>query len=764
MQTNRVKEQEKTGGAQDGLHRQAVVNSFLEIISQMGRGVLSDLKPAEALHRITAGIGSLLPGVRSISILLKEGEDLVFAAVGGDGAQVMEGRRLPGDTPILLPVLRDGRPICIRNAFRSSVPFIHPTGPLEFKTQTVLASPLKVQDEIIGAVVATFEGNEEVGSEELSLLDSAAIWAAVAITSARQRTELLRKLQESQAIQRISQALNSTLELDLVFKMIVDVSKELIISADGAVIHLLDNSRQTLKAVAVAGQIGSHQPGRLMKVGEGIAGQVLAGARLINVADLNNDPRAAPSRNPNLCSLLVAPVAIGSEPVGTISIQSSQRGAFNEADEHLMMILGNQAGLAIKNARLFQNEHEQRVLSQALEQTAVALNRNLDLELVLDNILAQVAQVVPCQNFNVMLIQGQQVQVVREWDQDRSNTTRKGLVTVEIPFSLATLQKMITSGQPLLILDTQADPLWEHLNGTEWIRSYIGVPLKVGELTLGFLNADSEEPNFFSAEIVPVLQSFAAHAAIAIQNARLVQDLQNALKQEKSLRVQLTRADRLATMGMITASVAHEINNPIQAVLGCLELAQMDALDRAKQLEYLAMAKSELVRLAGITKRVLNYQRPSAPQSAAEPVNLSLVVEDVLALAKKKLQHARIEVITDIPANLPLIMGSANELKQVFLNMVLNAVDAMGVGGQLRVSVKSNDQDRNWLQVIFSDTGEGMTPEIKQRIFEPFFSTKEAGTGLGLWVSRDIVAAHNGKITLESTAGVGTTFTIWLPY
>jgi signal transduction histidine kinase len=599
--------------------------------------------------------------------------------------------------------------------------------------------------------------------EDLYLMDGTASWAAIAITNACQHQEILRQLNEAQAVFRISQALVSTLELDEVFKLIVDSAKELISGADGAVIHRLDPTRQLLTAAAVAGQIGNRKPGTAMKVGEGIAGQVLADGRLINVADLNNDPRSVPTSNPNLRSLLVVPISVGNELVGTISVQSSQTSAFNEPDERLLQTLGSEAGLAIKNARLYQDEHNQRVLSEALEQAAVTLNRDLDLEIVLDNILAQVAQVVPCQNFNVMLIHGQQIQVVREWDQDKSNSPRSRLVTIEIPLTLPTLQKIIRTGQPLLISDTRNESMWEPIEGAEWIRSYVGVPLKTGDLTLGFLNADSDQPDFFDQSIVPVLQSFAAHAAIAIQNARLVQDLQNSLKQEKAMRVQLTKVDRLATMGMITASIAHEINNPIQAVLGCLELAQMDALDREKQMEYLVMAKQELLRLAGITKRVLNYQRPTK-QNEAEPMELVVVVEDVLALVKKKMQHAKVAVSTEWEPNLPLVNGSPNELKQVFLNLVLNAVDAMAKGGSMKVSARTSDEDGRWVQVLINDTGEGMTPEVQKRLYEPFFSTKEAGTGLGLWVSRDIIAAHAGKLTCDSTAGVGTTFTVWLPY
>jgi signal transduction histidine kinase len=400
----------------------------MAVVSQIGRDALSNLPPGEALHKIISAIWSLLPEVRSVAILLKEGESLVCAAVGGESGQLMQGQRLPLDTPMLAPVLQGGRPICVRNSYRSRVRFKHPTGPLSFPNQTVLATPLKVLDNTLGCIIATYAGAVPTVDEDLYLLDFTASWAAISLT-----------------------------------------------------------------------------------------------------------------------------------------------------------------------------------------------------------------------------------------------------------------------------------------------------------------------------------------------NARLVQDLQNSLKQEKSMRAQLAKADRLATIGMITASVTHEINNPIQAVLGCLELVQMDALDLEKQHEYLEMAKQELLRLASITKRVLNYQR-SSQQPTSEPVELPMVVEDVLALVRKKLQHAKIVINTDYPACVPIIMGSPNELKQVFLNMILNAIDAMGKGGRLNVSLRVVEQDGRWVQVIFNDSGEGIPPETLKLLYEPFFSTKETGTGLGLWVSRDIIGAHNGKIDIDSKVGAGTTFTIWLPF
>jgi two-component system NtrC family sensor kinase len=144
-----------------------------------------------------------------------------------------------------------------------------------------------------------------------------------------------------------------------------------------------------------------------------------------------------------------------------------------------------------------------------------------------------------------------------------------------------------------------------------------------------------------------------------------------------------------------------------------------------------------------------------------KPAQLNQVVERVLALTGKYLQHRHIALQRDLAPDLPLTLASPDELVQVFLNLVLNAADAMPEGGMLRVASRLADVGR--LAVAFSDTGCGIRPEHLNRIFEPFFSTKEGSTGMGLDISNNVIKQHSGEITVESQVGKGSTFTVWLP-
>jgi signal transduction histidine kinase len=182
-------------------------------------------------------------------------------------------------------------------------------------------------------------------------------------------------------------------------------------------------------------------------------------------------------------------------------------------------------------------------------------------------------------------------------------------------------------------------------------------------------------------------------------------------------------------------------------------------LEPEEQREYLQIAIEEVERLTSTVSRVLDLTRH--PRRGMRPVQLNLVMERVLALTGKYLQHRHIALQQDLASDLPPTLALPDELVQVFLNLVLNAADAMAEGGMLRVTSRLDDDGR--LAVAFSDTGCGIPPEHLNRIFEPFFSTKESGTGMGLSISGDVIKQHGGEITVESQVGQGTTFTVWLP-
>jgi two-component system NtrC family sensor kinase len=230
---------------------------------------------------------------------------------------------------------------------------------------------------------------------------------------------------------------------------------------------------------------------------------------------------------------------------------------------------------------------------------------------------------------------------------------------------------------------------------------------------------------------------------------------------ELALQSQLIQSEKLAAIGRLAGSLAHEINNPLQALQGCLDLALANPNNIEKQARYLNVAKSEVERLASMVQRLLDFYRPS--KGARGPVDIAALVEEVLTLSSKRLQHAQITTQIEWDEDLPVIYGVPNQLKQVFLNLVLNAIDAMPNGGKLKIHGRLVEKEKRWLVIDFADTGVGIPPENLDKIFEPFYTTKPSGTGLGLGISHTIVSSHGGQIKIASTTGRGTTLSVWLP-
>jgi len=225
----------------------------------------------------------------------------------------------------------------------------------------------------------------------------------------------------------------------------------------------------------------------------------------------------------------------------------------------------------------------------------------------------------------------------------------------------------------------------------------------------------------------------------------------------------LIQSEKLAVTGRLAASLAHEINNPLQSVIGCLGLAQesLAAGEEKDADNLLRIATEELERAAGIVAQLRDLNRP-AGSGKRERADVNLLLEHVLMLTREQCHRRGIEVMRDVTKDLPSLVLVPDRIQQAFLNLVLNAMEAMPDGGQLCVST-SRTNAPSGVSVSFADTGPGIAPDVLPHIFDPFYTTKSEGLGLGLYITRNIVEEHRGRIEVESLFGEGATFTVWLP-
>jgi len=220
----------------------------------------------------------------------------------------------------------------------------------------------------------------------------------------------------------------------------------------------------------------------------------------------------------------------------------------------------------------------------------------------------------------------------------------------------------------------------------------------------------------------------------------------------------LVQSEKLSTLGHLAASVAHEIRNPLSSLRMTAQLLERRLPDDEKMQEPVRVIKEEIDRLDLALAEILSFARPREPEIA--PVQIRDVLDSVLQLMSRQLEHSHLEVHVEIPDSVPEVAGDADQLKQVFVNLILNAMQAMPGGGELRLKVLIGDGER--VRVGVRDTGEGIPEEQQDRVFQPFFSTREGGAGLGLALCKRIVEHHHGRIDFE-TSPDGTCFWIELP-
>ena len=224
---------------------------------------------------------------------------------------------------------------------------------------------------------------------------------------------------------------------------------------------------------------------------------------------------------------------------------------------------------------------------------------------------------------------------------------------------------------------------------------------------------------------------------------------------------QLLHAGKLSAVGKLAASIAHEFNNPICGIRNVLDGLKRRAILGGEDLQMVGLALRECERIARLTKDLQSFNRPTTGKETQVDVHAAL--EDILLLCRKNLKNKRISLVKEFAPSLPGIQAVEDQLKQVFLNLLTNAEEA--ITAETGVITVKTEVRQGYVAVRFQDSGQGIAPENQERIFEPFFSTKSAvkGTGLGLSVSYGIVTRHGGTIEVESTPGIGSTFTVLLP-
>ena len=287
------------------------------------------------------------------------------------------------------------------------------------------------------------------------------------------------------------------------------------------------------------------------------------------------------------------------------------------------------------------------------------------------------------------------------------------------------------------------------------------IPMSLQNRVRGLLSVTRKisGTEFFEDDL-EFLAILANQLSVAVENARLFDSEKEALEALRTAQLQLLQAEKLAALGQLSARVAHEVNNPLGIIKNyLLMIRELEGQDK-KSTEYVQIVTEEVDRIAGIVRQLLDMFKPR--QDSFFETDVESVIDETLLLLSIHAQKGKIAIDKRLPSPLPHVYGSAEQLKQVFLNLLINACDFMPAGGRIEIGGEIEDHK---LRLDFTDWGPGIAPENLERIWEPFFTTKVGGkgTGLGLSVCYSIVKAHGGEITAANAAGAGARFSILLP-
>jgi signal transduction histidine kinase/CheY-like chemotaxis protein len=325
-----------------------------------------------------------------------------------------------------------------------------------------------------------------------------------------------------------------------------------------------------------------------------------------------------------------------------------------------------------------------------------------------------------------------------------------------IPYPKGVTWKVINTGKVLNIPDAQKDPDIGPAGRDLGHHGVLGIPIFLEGKAVGVIWFLSYREHKFSDDEVSFLSTLGKQVAIAISKAKMIEDL-------RVYREQLIQAEKMSSLGRLTSSIAHEINNPLTPILGYSQLLlTQSGIDEEKKKKYLGFIYESAQRINRIIKGILSYTRKDNVEM--QPVNINSVIEKVLRFREYQLNLNEIEVVKDLDLRIPQVMANPTQLEQVFFNIILNAEQALvSKNGCRQLVIRTRVKGEGRVEVYFSDNGPGISKEFMGKVFEPFFTTKVEGNGLGLFIVYEVIRGHNGRIWVESEEGKGATFIVELP-
>ncbi|MGH7323751.1 MAG: GAF domain-containing protein, partial [Candidatus Rokuibacteriota bacterium] len=676
-------------------------------------------EPLDAVYRAFAeGVAGLVP-FDSIGVSLIDAEGREFTIVDlpartlGLGAR--RDSRMPLDGTLLAQVVTSGTPLRVDDLAASAVPPLSREAFAARGYHSALLVPLVSRGAVTGAVTLTSRRPAAFDEADVEVVAGLAQPLASAIEQRRLHDESRRHADETRALLQAGRAVTASLDVQETIRVILDEARR-VLGVESCSVTALDPTSGDMNVVAsldlspeILTQIRFH-------VGEGISGRAVSERRPVQSADLFTDARARYPDIPRLTrfrSMLAVPLKVGDRVIGALSVFRRDVHHFSASEEELLLALADQAAIALEHARLYEQ----------LEQMVAERTRELDAQ---KRFVEVVLEALP---LGVFVLDGE-LRVV--------SVNRYGARVLGVDEAR---HRPATD----LVPSARRERVGDFLAAAFSARR---VSVTEEEMPIG---GESKVFRLAAAPIEPT----AEHLVLLVEDVTLA----------KRLERQMLLTERLTTAGRLAAGVAHELNNPLATIAGCAEALVTRTREGAPAAmddfrHYLGLIEEEAYRCKEITASLLQFVRE--PGSRRTSTDLNALVTKTIELLSHQSRFKERRFLTELEPTLPPVPANEGQLRQVFLGIAANALEAMSSEGALCIRSR---RLRDEIEVEFEDEGPGIADDVLGRIFDPFFTTKPPGqgTGLGLAIAQGIVTDHGGRIEVTSRVGKGSIFRVVLP-